>query len=83
MQERLTAQIAKALDVALTEDASKPSRYQQRPVGIGVVLQCRHTCMESRGIRTPGIVTTTNAMKGALRVDPAARAEFLRMVPAP
>ena len=55
------------------------SNVQWLPVG--VVLQCRHTCMESRGIRTAGVVTTTSAMLGAMRNEPSARAEFLARVP--
>ncbi len=68
VQERLTVQIAETLRDAL--DAK----------GVGVALQCRHMCMESRGINRPGVVTTTTCLRGALRDKPEARAEFLSMV---
>lgn len=68
VQERLTTQIADALNTTLS------------PKGVGVVLQCRHMCMESRGITVRGSITTTSSMQGCLRDQPAARSEFLRLV---
>jgi GTP cyclohydrolase IA len=68
VQERLTQQIAHALQSAL------------EPVGVGVVLECRHLCMESRGVRVPGSSTTTSCLLGALKEKPEARAEFMRLV---
>lgn len=68
VQERLTRQIADLLNAEL------------KPLGVGVILQCRHMCMESRGINTRGSVTTTSALHGVLREDANARAEFLRLV---
>lgn len=68
VQERLTAQIAHALQDAL------------QPAGVAVVLECRHLCMESRGVRAPGTTTTTSRMLGTFRDDPSARAEFMRLV---
>lgn len=68
VQERLTNQIANALDENLA------------PRGIGVVLECRHACMESRGVQTRGSITTTNALRGLILQDPALRAEFLQLV---
>lgn len=68
VQERLTSQIADALHVHLT------------PKGVGVVLRCRHLCMESRGIQRMGTTTTTSAMRGVMLDDTAARAEFLGLL---
>jgi GTP cyclohydrolase I len=68
VQERLTVQIAEALDNAL------------RPKGVAVMLQCRHMCMESRGVNRPGVVTTTTQVRGALKEVPEARAEFMSIV---
>lgn len=68
VQERLTQQIAHAMQKGLT------------PLGVGVVLECRHLCMESRGVRTPGTTTTTSCLLGALKTDASARAEFMRLV---
>lgn len=68
VQERLTNQIADALDENLS------------PQGVGVVIEARHMCMESRGVRTPGTTTTTSALRGDMLSDAATRAEFLSLV---
>lgn len=68
VQERLTTQIADALDENLS------------PLGVGVVLSCRHMCMESRGVHSHGVVTTTSSLRGVLRDEHDARAEFLNLV---
>lgn len=68
VQERLTNQIANAI----TDNLS--------PRGVGVILECRHACMESRGVQARGTVTTTSAMRGVLRSDEKIRAEFLQLV---
>jgi GTP cyclohydrolase I len=67
LQERMTAQMAEEL-----EDRLAPS-------GVGVVVRATHTCMTLRGVRKPGAEMTTSTMLGALRDDPSARAEFLRL----
>lgn len=64
VQERLTVQIADALQEHLD------------PLGVGVQLNCRHMCMESRGICQQGHHTVTTALRGKMKSgDP--RAEFL------
>lgn len=68
VQERLTTQIADALDKHL------------KPAGVGVVLRCRHLCMEARGIQKIGTITLTSALKGSIKEEPDAREEFLRFV---
>lgn len=68
VQERLTSQIAEALDEAL------------EPVGVGVVIEAQHLCMMMRGVQKQNSSTTTSCMLGALRDKPAARAEFLSLV---
>jgi len=65
-QERMTTGIAADLQRHLV------------PIGIGVKIEARHLCMESRGVQKPGAITTTTRLEGALRSDPAARDEFLR-----
>ncbi len=65
VQERLTIQVANALMEAL------------EPKAVGVVIRCRHLCMESRGIRTAGEETVTSAMLGELQPNLAMRTEFL------
>ena len=65
VQERLTNQIADSLNTLLT------------PKGVGVLIKARHLCMESRGICQQGHHTITSAVRGVMRTDPSARAEFL------
>lgn len=67
VQERMTMQIAEALMQVLD------------PKAVGVIVKCRHLCMESRGIRTPGEETVTSAMLGELQPNLAMRTEFLAM----
>lgn len=68
VQERLCNQVADALVAHLD------------PVGVGVMIHARHMCMESRGVQKIGTVTVTSALRGAIKTEPAARAEFLSMV---
>ena len=67
VQERLTVQIANALMTHL------------EPLAVGVVIRCRHLCMESRGIRTQGEETVTSSMLGTLLPNQALRAEFFAL----
>lgn len=68
VQERLTNQIADTLHTGLV------------PKAIGVILECRHMCMESRGVNVRGAITTTSALRGKMMTEPALRAEFLQLV---
>ena len=68
VQERLTQQIAEAINEHL------------KPKAVGVVLRCRHMCMESRGIQKPGTITYTSALLGSFKTHGDARSEFLRFV---
>ena len=65
VQEKMTAQIARALDETL------------RPRGVGVILEATHMCMTARGVRKPGVVMTTSSMLGTFRTKASTRAEFL------
>jgi GTP cyclohydrolase IA len=67
-QERLTQQIARHLETQL------------QPRGVGVVVTAEHTCMSLRGARAEGTRTVTSALRGHLREDPAARAEFMALI---
>ena len=58
VQERLTTQIAIALETVL------------EPAGVIVVLEAEHMCMSIRGVRKPGAVTMTSAVRGHFRDDP-------------
>lgn len=68
VQERLTSQIADALVARLD------------PSGVIVVIECEHLCMAMRGIRKPGSVTTTSAVRGSMRSNAATRAEALGLL---
>lgn len=67
VQERLTDQIADSLVEHL------------QPLGVGVIIKARHMCMESRGICQQGHHTVTTALRGAIKEQPQARAEFLQL----
>jgi GTP cyclohydrolase I len=68
VQEKLTVQIAQALEDSLA------------PQGVAVVLQCQHFCMCYRGVRKPGSWTTTSRLRGVFLKDPAARMELLTLL---
>ena len=68
VQERLTNQIANALVDGLD------------PEGVGVVMKATHFCMCSRGVNKQGSTTITSALRGAIKEEPSARAEFLRLI---
>lgn len=67
VQERLTGQIADALEEHL------------KPLGVGVLIRARHMCMESRGLCQQGHHTITCALRGVLKDQPEARAEFMSL----
>jgi GTP cyclohydrolase IA len=68
IQEKLTAQIAQAIDSAL------------KPRGVAVVVEAVHQCMTTRGVRKPGAMTVTSRMLGAFRTDPALRQEAMAAI---
>ena len=68
VQERLTAEIADTLYNHLNAR------------GAGVVLRCRHMCMEMRGIKKPGTITYTSALRGCVKISGDAREEFMSFV---
>lgn len=68
VQERLTNQIANAIDKHL------------KPMGVGVILNCRHSCMCSRGVKKQNSTTITSALRGAIKEQPQTRAEFLALL---
>ncbi len=67
VQERLTSEIAETLMQHL------------QPKAVGVMIRCRHMCMESRGIRTPGEETVTSSMLGELLTNLGMRTELLSL----
>ena len=68
VQERLTQEIANLLAEGL------------HAKGVAVVIEAEHTCMTVRGIRKPGSVCVTSAMKGCFRNNPSTRAELMTLL---
>jgi len=68
VQERMTETIAGLL---MEELQAK---------GVGVVIEAVHTCMTVRGVRKPGSMCVTSAMKGAFRSNPSTRAEVMTLI---
>ena len=68
LQERLTAQVADAVQSRLAA------------TGVIVVVQGQHLCMAMRGIRKPGSITVTSAVRGVFKTDARARAEVMTLI---
>jgi GTP cyclohydrolase I len=68
VQERLTTQIADAIENALD------------PRGVLVVIEAEHLCMSMRGVRKPGSQTVTSAVRGSFRDSEATRAEAMGLI---
>lgn len=68
VQERMTEEIANLLISEL------------KVKGVGVVIEAVHTCMTIRGVRKPGSLCVTSAMKGTFRRYASTRAEFLALI---
>jgi GTP cyclohydrolase I len=67
LQERLTEQVAEYLWSTL------------EPQGVMVVIEARHLCVEMRGVKKPGAMTTTSALRGCF-ADRKVREEFLALL---
>ena len=68
VQERMTQELA---DLLMTELHAR---------GVGVILEASHTCMSIRGIRKPGAICTTSAMRGAFQANLSTRSELLALI---
>lgn len=68
VQERLTVEIRDCIQEAL------------HPLGVAVVIEANHTCMQVRGVQKSNSVTTTSAFSGAFLSDPRTRNEFLNLI---
>ncbi|MFT4976243.1 MAG: GTP cyclohydrolase I [Myxococcota bacterium] len=65
IQEKLTAQIARAIESAL------------QPRGVAVVIEAEHHCMSTRGVHKPGVTMITSQLLGMFQTDAALKQEFL------
>ena len=68
VQERLTTQIAKAIQEVLN------------PIGVGVLIEADHFCMRMRGVAKQSSFAVTSCMLGGFRSDARTRSEFLTLV---
>jgi len=68
VQERMTTQIADTVEKVL------------EPRGVLVVVEAEHLCMSMRGVKKPGTLTITSAVRGLFRDDPRTRAEAMEFV---
>ncbi|MBQ3712305.1 MAG: GTP cyclohydrolase I FolE [Bacteroidales bacterium] len=68
VQERLTVQIRDCIDEAL------------HPLGVAVVIEARHTCMQLRGVEKDNAITTTSAFSGVFLTSSRTRNEFLNLI---
>ena len=68
IQERLTNQIADYLNRKLD------------PIGVMVVMEAEHLCMTMRGVKKPGSITVTSALRGAFKKNPQTRAEAMSLI---
>jgi GTP cyclohydrolase I len=68
VQERLTTQIAEIIMSKL------------KPLGVMVVLEAEHMCMSMRGVRKPGTLTITSAVRGIFKENEKTRSEALALI---
>src|SRR5260370_13556134 len=68
VQERMTEQLA---DLLMHELDAR---------GVGVVIEASHSCMTIRGVRNPGSLCTTSAMRGSFKTNHVTRTEFLGLI---
>lgn len=68
VQERLTLEIRDCIQRTLD------------PMGVAVVLECRHMCMQMRGVEKQSSVTTTSAFKGIFLKNDSTRKEFISLI---
>lgn len=68
VQERLTVQIRDSIQQALN------------PLGVAVVIEASHTCMQMRGVEKQRSVTSTSAFTGVFLSDPRTRDEFMQLI---
>lgn len=68
LQERLTTEVADALERLL------------EPLGVLVIIEAEHLCMSIRGVKKPGHLTVTSAVRGVFRTSQKTREEALALI---
>ena len=68
VQERMTQTVADLIEAEL------------QSAGVAVVIEAEHSCMSIRGIRKPGSLTVTSALRGSFKENPASRAEIMSLI---
>ncbi len=64
----------------MTEDLADLIMNEVQPRGVGVILEASHSCMTIRGVRKPGAMTITSALRGLVKTNPSTRAELMTLV---
>lgn len=74
--------LAKRLQVQerLTTDIADIIMKKLRPKGVMVIIEAEHLCMSMRGVKKPGVITTTSAVRGVFRKNQKTRAETLALI---
>lgn len=68
VQERLTTEIAEIL------------MKKVKPMGVMVIIEAEHLCMSMRGVKKPGVLTITSAVRGIFKENPKTRAETMSLI---
>jgi len=68
VQERLTTEIADMIEQYL------------KPLGVIVIVEGEHLCMCARGVKKPGVITTTSVSRGVFKTDYNRKIEFLHYI---
>jgi GTP cyclohydrolase I len=64
----------------MTEDLADLIMNEVHPRGVGVIIEASHSCMTIRGVKKPGSVTLTSALRGLVKTNPTTRAELMSLV---
>jgi len=67
-QETMTAQIVDTINRAL------------EPAGVAILIEAKHQCMTTRGVKKPDVATITSQFTGVFRDDPRLEARFMQMI---
>ena len=79
---RITEVLARRPQVQerMTEDLAELVMRELRPRGVGVIIEAAHSCMTIRGVKKPGAMTITSAMRGLFKTNPMTRNELMALV---